>query len=658
MKKIKDVYNWINNRFKKYLSTNILFLTYLLTSVLMGLLLRYNTIGKIWNFKALLCDVVVVGIIGSFGYLVKPKKQFVYFVTVSVIYTILCIINSFYYMFYNNFVSVSMINTFSMLGKVSDSVTTKLRPIYFVYMLFPLVMVLVNKRLKKKNYYYNVGKEEKGKAMFMKTGFASLFALLLVFVFVSGTEMNKLRKNWNRSYVVGSFGIYLYTANDVVQSIAPSVKPDLGYEEAHEAFKEFYSKDRNREVNDYTGIFEGKNVLFIHGESVQNFLVDLKINGEEITPNLNKMVREGIYFSKFYPQISIGTSSDTEYTLSTGFLPSNNGTVFVNYYNRKYESIQNAFKKRGYYTFSTHANEGSYWNRDEMYKTLGYDMFYDNEYYEIPEDKLSEDFVGLGLSDSAFYKQFIPILKSIREDNSKYMGTVISLSNHSPFNDLEKYGELDLSIKLKNGTIMPYLEGSEMGNYLKSAHYADKALGEFMNMLLKENILKDTVVIFYGDHEARLSRNSFDLLYNYDEETGKIKNELDPTYVSLGNYRYEMLRNTPLIIWTGDYSLSREINDVMGMWDVYPTVANMFNLEYTYPLGNDIFSKSEKIVVFPSGDIITNKVYYSNFNEEYVLLKDEAIDVEYIDRIKEYADIRLELSKNLLVYDLLNERDR
>ncbi len=658
MKKIKDVYNWINNRFKKYLSTNILFLTYLLTSVLMGLLLRYNTIGKIWNFKALLCDVVVVGIIGSFGYLVKPKKQFVYFVTVSVIYTILCIINSFYYMFYNNFVSVSMINTFSMLGKVSDSVTTKLRPIYFVYMLFPLVMVLVNKRLKKKNYYYNVGKEEKGKAMFMKTGFASLFALLLVFVFVSGTEMNKLRKNWNRSYVVGSFGIYLYTANDVVQSIAPSVKPDLGYEEAHEAFKEFYSKDRNREVNDYTGIFEGKNVLFIHGESVQNFLVDLKINGEEITPNLNKMVREGIYFSKFYPQISIGTSSDTEYTLSTGFLPSNNGTVFVNYYNRKYESIQNAFKKRGYYTFSTHANEGSYWNRDEMYKTLGYDMFYDNEYYEIPEDKLSEDFVGLGLSDSAFYKQFIPILKSIREDNSKYMGTVISLSNHSPFNDLEKYGELDLSIKLKDGTIMPYLEGSEMGNYLKSAHYADKALGEFMNMLLKENILKDTVVIFYGDHEARLSRNSFDLLYNYDEETGKIKNELDPTYVSLGNYRYEMLRNTPLIIWTGDYSLSREINDVMGMWDVYPTVANMFNLEYTYPLGNDIFSKSEKIVVFPSGDIITNKVYYSNFNEEYVLLKDEAIDVEYIDRIKEYADIRLELSKNLLVYDLLNERDR
>ena len=119
-----------------------------------------------------------------------------------------------------------------------------------------------------------------------------------------------------------------------------------------------------------------------------------------------------------------------------------------------------------------------------------------------------------------------------------------------------------------------------------------------------------------------------------------------------------MLKNTPLIIWTGDDVFSKVINDVMGMWDVYPTIANMFNLEYTYALGNDIFSNNEKIVVFPSGDIITNKVYYSNFNEEYVLLKDEAIDVEYIDRIKEYADVRLELSKNLLNYDLLNWREQ
>ena len=74
-------------------------------------------------------------------------------------------------------------------------------------------------------------------------------------------------------------------------------------------------------------------------ESIQNFLIDLKVNGVEITPNINKLSREGMYFSKFYPQISIGTSSDTEFTLSTGILPSSSGTVFVNYFNRKYESM-------------------------------------------------------------------------------------------------------------------------------------------------------------------------------------------------------------------------------------------------------------------------------------------------------------------------------
>lgn len=88
------------------------------------------------------------------------------------------------------------------------------------------------------------------------------------------------------------------------------------------------------------------NVIFIHMESIQNFLIDLKVNGVEITPNINKLSKEGMYFSKFYPQISIGTSSDSEFTLSTGLLPNSLGTVFVNYYNRKYETMENAFKEK------------------------------------------------------------------------------------------------------------------------------------------------------------------------------------------------------------------------------------------------------------------------------------------------------------------------
>lgn len=129
------------------------------------------------------------------------------------------------------------------------------------------------------------------------------------------------------------------------------------------------------------------NVIFIHMESIQNFLIDLKVNGVEITPNINKLSKEGMYFSKFYPQISMGTSSDSEFTLSTGLLPNSLGTVFVNYYNRKYETMENAFKEKGYYTFAMHANDGAYWNRKNMYNTLGYQDFFDGAYYNIPTDK-------------------------------------------------------------------------------------------------------------------------------------------------------------------------------------------------------------------------------------------------------------------------------
>ena len=67
-------------------------------------------------------------------------------------------------------------------------------------------------------------------------------------------------------------------------------------------------------------------------ESIQSFLMDLNFNGTEVTPTINKLAKEGIYFSKFYPQISVGTSSDTEFTLLTGLMPSSSGTVFVNYF--------------------------------------------------------------------------------------------------------------------------------------------------------------------------------------------------------------------------------------------------------------------------------------------------------------------------------------
>lgn len=669
LENLKIVFGKFLRNFRKYLTTNILFLTYVLTSLIIAFLLRYNTVGNVLEFKALLCDFTLVILLGSFGYLVKPKHQFKYFLILSVFYTFLCVVNHIYYTFYMSFVSVSLLSTLSMLGEVSDSVTSKLDVFYFIYLIAPIILIIVNKVLSNKNYY-EIGKYERGKKMFTRTIASAFVIVFFVIITLVPSEASRLVKLWNRDYIVGRFGLYLYTFNDLIQSIQPSISTMFGYDSAAKTYRDFYSsKDNKKENNQYTNIFEDKNVIFIHAESIQNYLIDLEVNGITITPNLNKLAKEGLYFSSFYPQISVGTSSDTEFTLSTGLLPSSSGTVFVNFYNRKYETLQNLFNEKGYYTFSMHANNADYWNRKTMYKTLGYQEFYAKDSFVVPEDKSDADYIGLGLSDKSFLHQVADKLKDIKENNTPFMGTVITLSNHSPFNAVDKYGDLDFSITFNKNTgeideygneikelvTVPYLENTDMGNYLKSAHYADEALGEFFEYLKESNLVEDTVFIIYGDHESKLGQKNLNLLYNYDVMTEGIKDEDDPTYVDLDSYKYELLKNTPFIIWTSDNKLQGEIEDVMGMWDVLPTVANMFNLKKpSYALGNDIFSNNEKIVVFPNGNVLTNRVFYSNLKDEYITLGDEVLNASYIERLKNYADVRLEVSKSIIIHDLIN----
>ena len=406
-------------------------------------------------------------------------------------------------------------------------------------------------------------------------------------------------------------------------------------------------------------------INLIHAESIQNFLINLKINGKEVTPNINKFISEGMYFSKFYPQISVGTSSDTEFTLTTGLMPSSSGTVFVNYYNRKYYALPKYFNKLGYYTFSTHANYKEYWNRSTMYKALGYQDFYSRDYFDVP-DESSSDFVGLGLSDSSFFKQLIPIIKNIKSKNEPFYGTVITLSNHSPFDDLEKYDDFDVTMdytytnsfgnKVKGNS--NYLEGTKMGNYLKSAHYADRAFGEFIDGLKKNNLLENTIIVFYGDHESRLARSEFEILYNYDPETNNIKDVDDEGYIDVSGYNYDLLKNTPLVIWSNEENLKKEITDVMGMYDVLPTIANMFGFEEKYSLGHDIFSSNEKIVIFPNGNVLTNNIYYSNSNDEYITFNDNPIDADYIEKLKEYSSKILDISNGIVYYDLIDREEK
>jgi len=107
-------------------------------------------------------------------------------------------------------------------------------------------------------------------------------------------------------------------------------------------------------------------------------------------------------------------------------------------------------------------------------------------------------------------------------------------------------------------------------------------------------LFDDTVIVFYGDHDAKLNTKEYNYLYNYDPVTGVLKEEGDEGYIEYDYYANELNRKTPLIIWSKDKKYKGEVNYYMGMIDVLPTLGNMFGFESKYALGHDIFDIKNK----------------------------------------------------------------
>ncbi len=659
MKKIKEILKKIKENLIFYIINNKLFLSFVILLTLMNVLVRDYTIGNGLQFNSLIVDLCMSLLIGVFAYLFKPKNRFKYFMVWMIIFTFLAVANSIYFQFYQSFVSVSLISSMGQIGTVSDSIIDKFEIRQIIYVIFPMIFWLIHRSLNKGNHYYFVSIATNAKKMFASTILFISILLATILVTLTPTDYSRIAKQWNKEYIVERFGVALYQFNDVIQSLTPKLGSLFGYEEAAKDFTDFYSNNKVQiSNNEYTNKFEGYNVIFVHMESMQAFLMDLEFNGQKVTPNLDNLAKEGLFFNNFYSQVSTGTSSDTEFTLTNSLMPAQAGTVFVSYYDRDYLAIPEILKNKGYYTYSAHANKPSMWNRIKMHPQLGYEdmFFYDS--YNIDE------IVGLGLSDKSFFRQLVPMMEKIEDEKSPYMGTIITLSNHSSFSDLDKYGEFDLGytrvINNEDGTTEEvrdeYLNEKKLGNYIKSAHYADSALGEFLNSIKSSDKFDKTLFVFYGDHDAKLSKSEFNFYYNYDLATGQLKKKGDEGYVNYDYYAHELNRRVPLILWTKNGEINGEVNYPMGMIDILPTVGNMMGFNSPYQLGHDIFEiKNDNIVIFPNANFLTDKVYYYNSKEEYIVFDQQPIDDDYINSCKEYADTRLNISNDIIVYDLIKK---
>lgn len=627
---------------------------FIISNLINGLIIRIVTVKNGLFISPLLVDLGFLILVSLLSLLIKKEKRIRYFITLSIIFNIVCIVNSIYYHYYSSFASISLIANITFASDVSDAIVENvLKAVDLIYIWQTITLVIIYKKTNKKEYI----KHKENKKKLVKTGLItslSLFAVAALFMPLNA--WSRLYNLWNRESVVMNHGIYVYQLDDFIQSLTPKITSVLGHDKALKKVTDYYKENKyTPSNNEYTNIFKGKNIIVIHAESMQKFAMDLTFNNKEVTPNLNKLANEGIFFSNFYSQVGVGTSSDAEFTFNTSLMPSTKGTVFVNYFDRDYISIPKLLKEQGYYTYSMHANTGEFWNRNTMHKSLGYDKFYNKDSYTIDET------IGLGLSDKSFFRQSVDMMKQIKEEENKpFYSLLIMLSNHTPFSDLalmEDY-KTTIDVTIDNQTVTrDYLNNTTMGNYLRSVHYADSAIGEFIDNLDKEGLLENTVLVIYGDHDARLDFEDFNLLYNYDPITDTIKTENDEGYIPYTRYNYELDRKVPFIIWTKDQNYNLNVNTPMGMIDVLPTLGNMIGIHSDYQLGKDIMNLKgdDNTVTFIDGSFLTSKVYYNSPKGEIYSINNEPITEEYIkERAKKSSDL-IEVSNDIITYDFIKE---
>ena len=629
---------------------------FIVTSLLNTLLLRIITVGNYWYLKPLFADLGMLFIFSSFMFLFKTdKRRKRYLIIMSLVTSIICVVHSLYYTYYSSFASVSLLATSTFVVDVGDAVVEQvLRFLDFIYLWQPIFV-----------YFYYV-KEKRQHKLFKKENsiisrkfcFWNMFLTGIVIlgvtsIFMSKLEWGRFGKMWNRESVLSSFGVYTYQINDIFQSLEPKINNLFGHDSAFRKVNDYYSnRDNSSSSNEYSNIFKGKNVIVIHAESLQSFVLDKSFNNVEVTPFLNKMSKEGVYFSRYFSQVGVGTSSDAEFTFSTSLMPSSNGTVFVNYFDREYYSIQKSFKNSGYYVFSMHGNTGDFWNRATMHKNLGYDKFYSKSSFDISET------IGLGISDKSFFKQAVPMIKELSlKEKKPFYGTLITLTNHTPWSDNELMDDYDVTWTV-DGVTHDYLKGSMLGNYFRAVHYMDQALEQFINDMDKEGLLDNTVVVIYGDHDARISKKNYNLMYNYNPRTEELFEEDDEEYLDYNEYEYRLDKSVPFIIWTKDKKVSKKVDVPTGMIDAAPILENLFGLERNpYRLGHDILGTgvSDNTVVFVDGSYVTSKIYYNGQNSEIYPINGAIVDEEYIKRNSSYADELIDVSNDIITYDLIKE---
>lgn len=338
------------------------------------------------------------------------------------------------------------------------------------------------------------------------------------------------------------------------------------------------------------GVAQDRHVLIIQLESFQNFLIHLEVDGQEITPNLNRLIDESLYFPRVYQQIGQGNTSDSEYMLNTSLYIPPNGAASQVYGEKELPSFPKLLKEYGYESMTFHTNDLKFWNRDALYPALGIDKMYDDDFFG------EKDVVAFGASDDVLYEKSLPELMMKHANGERFYANVISMSAHHPYHLPEKLAEISLP---------EAYEETLVGRYLISQHYADAALGRFLEEVKASGLWEDSMIAIYGDHMGMP-------MYSMEEADLELMKQFTGR-----EYSYTDMFNIPLIISVpGALEEGKQVDHVGGHVDFMPTLANLLgiSLEDRIYFGQDLVNEPNNLLperyYLPTGSFINDEVVF------------------------------------------------
>ena len=405
-------------------------------------------------------------------FLFKNRARFVLGLFMNLVISTIMFADNLYYNYSTSLISVSQISNLQYSEQISTALTELFSMMHLLYFIDIIIMLLL--------VVFKFVKIEKIRTRNWKP--AILYIIIMVVVYgstIPGYVEAADKYKYNKKMQLEMGTLYTFHFLDMKSNI--NLKKGLKYatkQDAMQAYNELkntYSENYEEDVYNIKGIANGKNVVLLQLESFQNFLLYKKINGKEITPNLNKFVDENISFPNMMIQ-SYSTTADSEHSAMTSLYP----LEFAQYSSNKYDDFYKLYNDCGYYTMYMHGNESSFWNRKNVYGHLDIDEL---DFIDSFDEEKST-YINDWLSDESLFEQSVIKLENAE---NPFFASIISCSSHNAFDlpGLEnKYDYVDIDVGEFKDTYF--------GNYLEAINYTDKQFGMFIDNLKKSGLYDDT----------------------------------------------------------------------------------------------------------------------------------------------------------------------